>query len=320
MTDTQEQQPPVAQTSQGQTVSDDTVIDLQYLFVVWLKWIWIPILLGGIGFYSGYRDLQAFIPKSVASIIVEPNEAEKTDFGVGGFAGQLGLTIGSSGGEINPFRRLQMMIGSVVFAEILQGEIQILQVVYSDSWDEAAEAWIRPSGRDFERDQSRKAWLKQNLWAPPNLESVANYLTVMVNFEEIDGGPFQRISVVHADPEFALWLLTAAYFGADDMLRKQDKIESDINRANIQSKMAAETKIQFLEALRELLVAELRSELLLDESLAYAARIIEPARLNNSKTEPNLQRIIGFPAALYAGLGFLLTTLIAIFRRERRKG
>jgi len=142
----------------------------------------------------------------------------------------------------------------------------------------------------------------------------------MVNFEAIDGGPFQRFSVVHPDPEFALWLLTAVYFGADDMLRKQDKIESDINRANIQSKMAAETKIQFLEALRELLIAELRSELLLDESLAYAARIVEPARLRNSLTEPSLQRIIGVPAALYAGLGFLLTTLIAIFRRERRKG
>ena len=77
MTDTQEQQPSVTQTSQGQTVSDDTVIDLQYLFVVWLKWIWIPILLGGVGFYSGYRDLQAFIPESVASIVVEPNGVEK---------------------------------------------------------------------------------------------------------------------------------------------------------------------------------------------------------------------------------------------------
>ena len=322
MTDTQEQQPPVAQLSQGQPASDETVIDLRYLFFVWLKWIWVPILLGGFGLYSGYRDIQAFTPQSVASITVAPigEATERISTGVTGLAAQFGVQIDTRGGAISVFRRLQMMLGSVVFAEKLQDEIQILQVLYPGSWDEAAGAWTRPTGKDFERDQVRRARFKQNLWAPPNLETVANYLADTLIFEEVDGGPFQHVSVTHQDPEFALWVLTTAYFAADEMLREQDGKESAISRANIEAKMAVESKVQFLEALRGLLTNELSREITLDEGLPYAARIVEPARIHNRRTEPNLQRLMGVPAATYAGLGFFLTTLIALFRRERRRG
>lgn len=322
MTDSQERQPPVVQIVEPLERVDDSVIDLSYLFIVWLKWIWVPILMGAFGLYSGYRDLQAFSPQYVASVVVAPtgNSAETSQLGVSGLAAQFGLQISRGESAVSSFDRLQMMLGSVVFAEKLQEEQGIMQILYSGSWDAASKIWVRPSGENFEREQKRRAFLRQNLWAPPNLEDVGNYLVGALQFEPIGVGPFQQISVTHSDPEFALWLLTTAYFGADDMLREQDRIESIINQANLEAKLAVETNVQFQDALRGLLTNELSRDIMLDEALPYAARIIEPARIHNHRTEPNLRNLFGVPTVAFSGLGFLLITLIALFRRERRKG
>ena len=320
MTDSPEKETPDHTHAPPQSPAEDSVIDLRFLFIIWLKWIWIPILLGGLALYSGYKDLRAFAPQSIASIIVAPTGElqEQTSTGVSGFAAQFGIQIGTRVSSVSSFRRLRMMVGSVVLAEKLQAEHGLLQIIFSGSWDEATQNWARPSGPDFDRDQSRKAFFRQNLWIPPNLESVANYLGSVVQFEKIGGTPFQKISVSHSDPEFALWLLTTAYFGADELLREQDKLESAINQANIESKLAVETNVQFQDALRGLLVSELSREITLDEGVPFAARIIEPARISNRHTEPNLQSMLALPAAAYFGGGFLLITLIAVFRRERR--
>jgi len=311
----------VVQLTAAPEVTGDAVVDLRYLFTVWLKWLWLPIFLASVGLYDGYRDIQAFTPQAVASIIVAPigDTSNSAATGVTGIAEQFGFQFGPRSTSVSTFLRLKMMLRSVVLAEKLQEQHGLLQILFAGSWDEAAQAWVRPTGADFEQDQRRREFFRQNLWSPPNYESLANYLSGALVFEVISGSPFQKITVSHGDGEFALWLLTTAYFGADELLREQAKVESAIKQANIEAKLAVETNVQFQDALRGLLVMELGREITRDEALPYAARIIEPPIINNQRTEPNIQRVLGVPAVAYAGGGFFLTTLIAVFRRERRK-
>lgn len=299
---------------------DDGVIDLRFLFITWLKFIWVPILLAAAGMYTGYQDLKAFTPQSVASVVVLPSgESAAQVPSVTGFAAQFGFQIADQSGSVSQIRRLQMLLGSTILADRLQEQHGLLQIVFPGGWDAATQTWPRPTGEEFERSEERRAFLRQNLWAPPNIENLANFVKGSLSFEAVDGGPFQRVSVTHSDPDFALWLLNTAYFGADDLLREQDAIESVRKKASIQAKLNAETNVQFQDALRGLLTTELSREITLNESLPYAARIVEPARVSSRQTEPNLRRMFGIPVASYAAAGFLLTTFFAVFRREKRR-
>ena len=270
--------------------------------------------------HSGYRDLQVFSPQAVAAIIVLPSdEGTAQPTVVSGLAAQFGVQLGGQSNTVSQIRRLQMLLGSTILAERLQNEHGLLQAVFPGGWDPQTQSWPRPTGEAFERSEARRAFFRQNEWSPPNLESLATYIRCALEFEPVDGGPFRRIFVTHSDPEFALWLLNTAYFSADDLLREQDALESEQKQESISAKLQAETNVQFQEALRSLLTSELSREITLNDALPYAARIVEPARVSNRRTEPNLRRLFGVPVAAYAAGGFLFTTLIAVFRRERRR-
>ena len=318
--ESKEAAPPGAQAAETQIAVDDGVIDLRFLFLTWLKWIWVPLIFGVFGLYTGYRDLQVFSPQSVASIVVLPSgEGTVQPSTVSGLAAQFGLQVGAQSNSVSQIRRLQMLLGSIILAERLQEKHGLLQIVFSGGWDTQTQSWPRPTGEDFERGEDRRAFLRQNAWAPPNMESLANYVQAALRFESVEGGPFRRISVTHSDPEFALWLLNTAYFSADDLLREQDALESKQKQESISAKLEAETNVQFQDALRSLLTSELGREITLNDALPYAARIVEPARVSNSRTEPNLRRMFGAPVSAYAAVGFLVITLIAVFRREKRR-
>lgn len=300
----------------------DDVIDVQYLVRSWLVWLWLPILLGAVGAYWGYRDLQNFRPQAVAAMTVLPSttsgSTQASTGRVESLAAQFGIQLGAQPSEISPFYRLQMVLKSVLLAERLQERYGLLQRVYGDSWDFEAGEWKRPSGEDFERDQRRRAMLRQNLWAPPNLETLAEYVGGKLQIEPVAGGGFQTVTVRDPDPEFALWLVNTVYFEADGLLREQDRRDSEERRAYITRELAAATNVQVQDALRGMLANEFNKTLTLASNLPYAAKITEPARILNRRTEPNLRTFFGFPIAGMAGVGFFLITLIAVFRRERR--
>ena len=301
-------------------IADDDVIDLRHLFISWLKWIWVPVLMGGIGLYYGYKDLQAFQPQAVASMIILPTVSDGPAVGgrVENLAAQLGLQLGPQPTSVSPFYRFQMLLGSIILAQRMQDRYGLMQRVYQGSWDAQMGEWKRPSGEEFDRDQRIRAILRQNRWSPPSIEGLANYIGGKVKIEPIEGGAFRRVTVTDSDPDYALWLLTAAYFEADEMLREQDRLEVEQRQTYINRELATATNLQVQEALRGMLADELGRKLMLSGELPYVAKIAEPPRVSGRLTEPNVRLLFGVPAVAFAGVGFLLITLIAVIRRERR--
>lgn len=300
---------------------DDDVIDLRYLVVTWLKWLWVPVILSLVGAYMGYRDLQGFRPQSVATMTVLPASTGGGTASTGrveSLAAQFGIQLGPQSTEVSPFYRLRIILGSVLLAQRLQEKYGLLQRAYPGAWDPVAGVWRRPEGEDFERDQRRRALLRQNLWMAPNLETLADYVSGKLKITRVEGGTLEQISVEDPDPEYALWLLTTVYFEADDLLREQDRRDMADRVAYINREMAATTNFQIQEGLRGMLATELNRGVTLASNLPYAAKVTEPARVMNRRTEPNLRRIFVVPIALASAVGFFLITLLAVFRRERR--
>jgi hypothetical protein len=306
-----------------QRYSDDT-IDLTYLFWVWIIWSWIPLLAAAFGAYLGYRSLQDFTPQAVANMLVLPvsNEGGGAPTvlgptGLGAAAAQFGIQLASQQTSVSTFERLKLILGSNELAELLDAKYGLLRRVYASSWDDATQTWTRPSGKSFEDDQRRKAFLRQNLWSPPNLGMLAGYISGTVKVEPVPAASFYRISVQHVDGEYALWLLQTVFTEADNLLRERDRQDSRRRRAFIEKQMESRTILYMQEALRNLLSQELSREISLEANPSYSATIVEAPYIANARTEPNPTLVFGVPMVVLAIGGFLLVTLVAVVRRER---
>ncbi len=133
--------------------ADDDVIDLRYLFRVWLRWSWVPLLFASVGGYMGYRDLQGFQPEYVASLTVLPasgTSAQVSQVAPTSLLGNLGLSFRLPA-PTSTFDRFKVMLGSVMLAQVLQEKYFLMQDVFEESWDVQTGIWIRPTGEDFEK-------------------------------------------------------------------------------------------------------------------------------------------------------------------------
>lgn len=297
---------------------DEDVIDLRYIFRVWLKWSWVPLLFALAGAYMGYRDLQGFQPEYVASLTVLPASGSSTQvsqIAPTSLLGSLGLSVRSAG-PTSTFDRFKIMLGSVSLAQRLQDKHSLMQEIFAGSWDASTGTWKRPAGENFERDERRRAALKLSEWKAPNIETLASYIGGSFKLEGVDGTGFVDVAYKHRDPDVALRFLNLVYSEADELLREQDRIESRKRRAYIEQQLQGARVLDTRQALIGLLANEERSAMLLESDLPYAARIIDPPFVSSNPTEPALKLVFGVPFFLAAAVGFLLITLVAVFRRE----
>ena len=121
--------------------------------------------------------------------------------------------------------------------------------------------------------------------------------------------------MTNKDPQFALDFLQLAYSQADELLREQDRVESERRREYINTQLEKETKTITLNALRELKAREEQTRMLLESDLDYVARTIEPAFVSSMATEPNVTQVFGVPVFFAVLIGVGLLTLVAVFRR-----
>lgn len=311
-----------ASTDIGARVSDD-VVDLRYLFAALWRGKWAILALALLGGFYGLWDMRSFVPQYVASMVVAPStsggvspQVSGSQFGqFMGLARGFGVNIGPMG-EVTTFDRLKLVISSVTLAEILQNKYGYLQKVFAGSWDPAKKKWIRPSGKRFEWEQRVRRFLHLRTWSEPTIESLVAYVGGTVRIEGVKEAPFQRISVTHTNPDFALELLTTVYVEADELLRQQDRKETAARKAYLEEQLQRVSMMEMKAALVGLLTNEEQTAMLLQGDLPYAARVMEPAFVSSKQTEPNPVALVSLPTFLGLVGGTLLVILIAVFRRE----
>ena len=300
----------------------DDVIDLRYLFRSWWRGSWFIVLCAVAGLAVGLWEMKKFVPQYTASMVVAPTTGgRQTAVGGDGFRGFAG--VGSAfglgvfrGGTTTSFDRLTVLLGSVTLARRLQERHQLMQLVYSGSWDLEAQGWIRPSGERFERVERLRAFFKLATWRPPSISSLARYVGSNVVIEELEGTVFREVTVVNTDPDFARHLLETVYFEADDLLREQDQESTQVQKAYLENQVEKTAIAEIRTGLVGLLMQQENKAMLLESDLPYAARIIEAVYTTDRPTAPNAKTYTGIGLVVGASGGLALVTLIALFRRE----
>lgn len=311
----------IAQEARRVVYADD-VIDLRYLFRSWWRGSWFIVLCAVAGLAAGLWEMKKFVPQYTASMVVAPaaggNQTGIGDAGFRGFssvASAFGFGLAQSG-TMTSFDRLTVLLGSVTLARRLQERHQLMQLVYSGSWDLEAQAWIRPSGERFERAERLRAFFNLAIWRPPSISSLARYVGSNVVIAELEGTGFREVTVASTDPDFARHLLETVYFEADELLREQDQESTQVQKAYLENKVEKSAIVEIRTGLVGLLMQQENKAMLLESDLPYSARIVEPAYTTDRPTAPNVKTYTGIGLVGGAGGGFALVTLIALFRRE----
>jgi len=301
--------------------ASEDLIDLRFLFAAIWRGKWLLILLAFLGSLYGLRDMRNFVPQFEAAMVVAPSRGGGIAAGSGGRSSRLkgvaksfGLDVG--GDEATTFDRLELMISSLTLARLLQQKHGFLQKVYERSWDPVGERWERPMGRRFEWEQRLRGLFNLATWSEPTVETLAQYLKGSIEIIKLELEPFRRISFAHTDPGFAYELLTTVYREADELLRQQDRAATVERRTYIQQQLQATNMLETKDVLIGMLTNEEHTAMMLQSTLPYAARIIEPAFVSSTPTSPSVIGSLGPPVAIVLALGVTLILLISLFRRD----
>jgi hypothetical protein len=303
-----------------QLTAQDSIIDVRVLLSALWDWKWLVLVFALLGSMYGFWQVHKFVPHYTVTMTVIPTTVQVSAFEkklsslseiTGGFGG-----IGGSGGSSEKFDRFEYMLRSIKLAELLQEKQKLMQRVWASSWDAGSNSWLRPRGEKFEQIELYKKFFNMRAWSEPNLDTFSKFIGGAISIGKVPKKNFRTLSVVHTDPDLAMDVLVAAYQGADDLVREQDRKQSDLRKQYIQQQLEQQIVLERRNPLLGMLESEERFQMMLNSEKNYTNLIFEPPRLLRNMTEPNTLKLLGFPIAASVFMALLFSILMIVFRHE----
>lgn len=257
-----------------------------------------------------------------AYIVVGPAEsssASGASSSLSGFASQLigsvGLSLSST--DLNYFQEYQQALTSTEIGRKLLAVKGMPQKLLWKRWDNDSKTWKLSLVDRF-----------QGLFAPPlsvtpTPSVIADYLTNELNITTNADMPAMTISLQLPDPKAALQAIQTIDASADQLIRERAQSRLAILRKSAEERLATATVSDYRDALISAIATYDKTLLLIDKRVSFAAKVLEPAVVENSATSPKPLIYLGlgafagavFAAALQLFLGAHLQLWFAVARR-----
>lgn len=215
----------------------------------------------------------------------------------------LGVAEPGAGDEtLSDFGRYLELLNSIPVAERLMADPDLIRRLFPNRWDAESGRWRAPSGL--------LPWLKRLFltlvgredWVEPDAERVSRAVHDRLLVETVRTGPMRRISLRHADRDFALRLLSTIAAATDAHLRTEAARRSAAQIAHVRTRLAGITVAEHRRALADLLSEQERVAMMIEVDLPFAADPIEPPAAARRPDWPNpaavvpLSGLVGFIA------------------------
>ncbi len=150
---------------------------------------------------------------------------------------------------------------------------------------------------NFEFSNPRNNW---------DASSLSEYLSMRINLEPVSGTPLRKITYLHPNKEFAVYMISRIHGVSDEIIRN-NILKEVVGRINyLNSALAKTTNPSHRRSLAALLMEQERLKMLVSIDQPYAASIIEPAHVLSKPRWPDPYVI--YPMFLFIGLlmGFIV--------------
>jgi uncharacterized protein involved in exopolysaccharide biosynthesis len=293
--------------------SEPRIVDIGYLLKVWVRWLWLAVLVATLGGVYGLFNLQKKPDVYTARMIIQP---EAANAGLSQLASQLGslasaggLSIGS-GGPSPAFNRLQYLLGSFSLAHRLAENHGFIELLFGPP--RAATTVVAEDAGGIGATFNRL--LRTPKWQQPSANTLADTLRGMISFEKMRDSPLYEVKLSHKDPQVALRILSTTYREADELVREQDLSETRDRVAYLQGQLNSATSNDARTSMVTLMVTEQRRLMLLRSSQPYAAKIVEAPFVSDRPEPHNVVAAVAVPTVLGGFAVLLLVTMVVLFR------
>jgi hypothetical protein len=214
--------------------------------------------------------------------------------------------------QISPLERFVALLGSAASATRLEEEHGLLRRVFRDEWDETSETWRPPLIESLQRGV--REFFGFPGWSPPDPPRLAEWLQRRIRVARPGGTALRRLELAHAEPEFAVELLTLLHASTDQMLREQALARVRRQVAHLEAELSGAERVERRDALDALLADQYRVEALLETDLPFAAEVVSPAAARGEPVSTAPALVLGLAAFVGLVLGLFVVFLRDVLR------
>lgn len=298
----------IASASVQDALSLPDVINLREVVRRILRGWWIIVLtvLGSVGVAFLYLD-RAPVEYTATLIISSVDEGAASSVASPEAVGALSALLGggtSQSESVSDFTRFRYLMVSRALARRLVERHDMLKVVFASEWNEIEQRWSPPGSLNADV----RRWLGELFDVPwytePSVDRLAAYLESRLDVANLETTPMVTVAFNHRDGEFARRLLDTIYDETDQLLREQDRSNTEEAVTYLGEALTRASLVEHRLALQQLLLRNLAKLMLLDTDQPFAARMLEPPYVSPLPTSPkvNLVLIVAFVGGAILGL------------------
>jgi len=233
--------------------------------------------------------------------------------GLSGLASMAGVNL-SSGVDDKAKLAIKIVKSRTFLRHLITFEDILPSIMAAKSYDHQSKK-ILFDPNIFNKDDNK--WVreatKNQQPEPSYLEAYETYLS-QVSISQDSVTKFVTISVEHISPIFAKEFLDLIIKETNELIRNQDLRESSDAIEFLVSEIPKSSLISMKDALNELVLSQLETQMMAKISTEYALKIIEPPFVPEKKSQPNRSMIV----ILRTLLGGMLATLWVLMRHYVR--
>jgi hypothetical protein len=263
------------------------------------------LLLGAMmGFFLAIAVILILPQKYDVSMEIGPADADLSGMGsapsiAGGAISSLARLTGFGGGASNANLDLLVeLMKSERLAARIESKDHFLERIYPERWDAVHKRWKESTGVIG----AFVNFLREAVGRPrhnPDAITLADYISDHVSIETDSLSNFTTIMMTDADQQLASDLVTAIVREADAIAREDDVKLARAHVQYLQSQLIQVQTLDHREAITSLLTDEERKIMLTQSNLPYLYKLVDPDRIERSKSITVVILIVGVFAGLF---------------------
>ena len=257
-------------------------------------------------------------PVYTATMVVAPAPASNTKPSGSSLSNTLGsisglITGASNTTSVAPMDEfLQLIISPRVAERVVAHDPTVLTKIFPKEWNPETKQWHPPHDPISLIGQGVYGLFGLPTWSPPSAQRLADYLDNALVITPVNTTAMQSISFTFKDPKFAAALLSQLQREGDKIIRDEAASVADKQIQYLQQKLQQTTAIDYRQTLLGLISAQMTTRMSINDTLPYAASLVQPAIATDLPTGPNpfvwitIGIVVGLLLGVFLALGAAL--------------
>lgn len=253
-------------------------------------------------------------PNTYQAEVLISSSQNKSGGGLSALASQYGSMAALAGIDLGSgdtgMESAMALLQSRKFIISMIEEENLKPVLFSNSWDSEAKAWLMPAPNTLSRIKNMFATEVESVDPIPSDLSAFKAFDALLSVSKDKLSGLVTIKMESEDPQWAAYIANKIIIRLNEYLRNEAILQSDSNIRYLEQEIADTPLVEFKTVLYELVESESRNKMFANVNKEFAFKVIDPALVPEQAVKPKRKLIL----VLGVMLGFMLGCAQALIR------